>query len=100
MLAVSNGRLICLSTPYGKRGFIFDAVWGTLDRDGILWLTGEHYQRQQPLSNVARHLPCDVTWYAYPSGANQRCQPRCADFLVMAGNNAIRPGIAAVSARL
>ena len=130
MLAVSNGRLICLSTPYGKRGFFYDAwanggadwaphrgagraaspasrrsswpqerralgeswfrqeygcsfealeglvypdfarcvvpgpapaggrrvggidfgfrnpfaaVWGTLDRDGVLWLTGEHY---------------------------------------------------------
>jgi hypothetical protein len=25
MLAVSEGRLICLSTPYGKRGFFFDA---------------------------------------------------------------------------
>src|SRR5437764_8952776 len=25
MLAVSNGRMICLSTPYGKRGFFFDA---------------------------------------------------------------------------
>jgi hypothetical protein len=32
----------------------FVAVWGTLDRDGVLWLTGEHYQRRQPLS---RHLP-------------------------------------------
>src|SRR5215468_11142924 len=25
MLAVSNGRMICLSTPYGKRGFFHDA---------------------------------------------------------------------------
>jgi phage terminase large subunit-like protein len=25
MLAVSNGRLICLSTPYGKRGFFYNA---------------------------------------------------------------------------
>src|SRR5262249_48738086 len=25
MLAVSQGRLICLSTPYGKRGFFHDA---------------------------------------------------------------------------
>src|SRR5262249_28098106 len=25
MLAVSNGRMICLSTPYGKRGFFYDA---------------------------------------------------------------------------
>src|SRR5262249_25704588 len=135
MLAVSNGRLICLSTPYGKRGFFHDAwanggddwhrievpadrinritpqfleqerralgpswylqeyfcrfealqglvypdfdccvvpgpapqgkrrvggidfgwrnpfaaVWGTLDEDGVLWLTGEHYSREKPL---------------------------------------------------
>src|SRR5207248_3768488 len=25
MLAVSGGQLICLSTPYGKRGFFYDA---------------------------------------------------------------------------
>src|SRR5262245_559566 len=25
MLAVAGGRLVCLSTPYGKRGFFFDA---------------------------------------------------------------------------
>src|SRR5205085_188629 len=25
MLAVSNGRMFCLSTPYGKRGFFWDA---------------------------------------------------------------------------
>src|SRR5262249_45751232 len=25
MLAVSNGRLICLSTPFGKRGFFYEA---------------------------------------------------------------------------
>ena len=135
MLAVSGGRLICLSTPYGKRGFFHDAwanggydwarievaadrihrispdflaqerralgeswfrqeyfcsfeslqglvypefarcvvpgpaprtgrlvggidfgfrnpfaaIWGRLDRDGILWLTGEHYSREKPL---------------------------------------------------
>ncbi len=155
MLAVSDGRLICLSTPYGKRGFFYDAwanggddwhahrgprrhasahragvpgrgaprawaspgsarntavpsrpwrawstptspaawsagpapaggrqvggidfgfrnpfaaVWGILDRDGVLWLTGEHYARQKPLSYHAQHLPRDVTWYADPSG--------------------------------
>jgi hypothetical protein len=195
MLAVSNGRMICLSTPYGKRGFFyqawahggddwarievpadriariqpaflaaekramgesffrqeygcsfealeglvypdfarcvvphlpimlggesawkrlgrkvggidfgfrnpFAAVWGVLDRDGILWLTGEHYSRQKPLSFHAQHLPRDVTWYADPSGANERSELRCANFTVLAGTNALRPGIAAVSARL
>ena len=27
MLAVSNGRLVCLSTPFGRRGFFYEA-WG------------------------------------------------------------------------
>jgi hypothetical protein len=193
MLAVGNGRLICLSTPYGKRGFFHDAwanggadwarieapaerigritpeflagerralgaswfrqeyecsfealeglvypdfarcvvrpgepeafapgvpagrkvggidfgfrnpfaaVWGVIDRDGVLWLTGEHYARQKPLSDHARRLPRDVTWYADPSGATERCELRCAGFTVLEGDNALRPGIAAVSARL
>jgi hypothetical protein len=186
MLAVSEGRLVCLSTPYGKRGFYHDAwarggadwarievpaervarirpeflaqerralgaswfrqeyqcsfealeglvypdfarcvvpgpapqagrrvggldfgfrnpfaaVWGVLDGDGVLWLTGEHYECQRPLSHHAGRLPRDVTWYADPSGANERCELRLAGFAVREGDNALRPGIAAVSARL
>lgn len=186
MLAVANGRLICLSTPYGKRGFFYEAwarggtdwtrievparqipritanfleeerralgtVWfrqeyecafeslaglvypdfsrcvvpgpaptagrrvGGIDfgfrnpfaavcgihaSDGVLWLTGEHYQRQRPLSHHATHLPRDVTWYADPAGANERSELRCAGFVVRSGDNALRPGIAAVSARI
>jgi hypothetical protein len=185
MLAVSNGRLICLSTPYGKRGFFYEcwakggadwhrievpadriprirpefleqerrglgeswyrqeylcsfealeglvypdfarcvvagpapagrkfggidfgfrnpfaAVWGVFDRDGVLWLTGEHYARQKPLSYHAERLPRDITWYADPSGASERCELRCAGFAVLEGNNALRTGIGAVSARL
>jgi hypothetical protein len=41
-----------------------------------------------------------VTWYADPSGASERCELRCAGFVVQAGDNALRPGIAAVTARL
>jgi hypothetical protein len=152
MLSVSNGRMICLSTPYGKRGFFYDAwakggadwhrievpaeqikrikpeilvrerrllgeswfrqeyccsfealeglvypdfarcvvpgpapagrrvggldfgvhnpfaaVWGVLDRDEVLWLTGEHYSREKSLAYHAQHLPRGVTWYADPS---------------------------------
>ncbi len=78
----------------------FAAVWGVLDRDGVLWLTGEHYARQKPLSYHAQHLPRDVTWYADPSGATERCELRYAGFVVREGDNALRPGIAAVSARL
>jgi hypothetical protein len=29
MLAVSRGRLVCLSTPAGKRGFFYEAWHGT-----------------------------------------------------------------------
>jgi hypothetical protein len=185
MLAVSGGRMICLSTPYGKRGFFweawakggedwqrievkaqaipritpefleeelrtlgpsyfrqeyecsfealaglvypdfarcavdgpapagravggidfgyrnpFAALWGVLDRDGVLWLTGEHYARQKPLSYHAGKLPRGVTWYADPSGATERAELRCAGFTVLEGRNALRAGIAAVAARL
>ena len=186
MLAVSRGRLICLSTPYGKRGFFwnawarggadwarievpaqriprisaafleaerralgeswfrqeyccsfealeglvfpdfarcvvpgpaptggrpvggidfgfrnpFAAVWGTLDRDGVLWLHGEHYSRRKPLSYHASKLPRNVMWYADPSGATERTELRLADFKIAKGDNALRPGLARISARL
>jgi hypothetical protein len=78
----------------------FAAVWGVVDRDGVLWLTGEHYVRQKPLSYHAEHLPRDVTWYADPSGASEISELRCAGFKVIEGDNALRPGIAAVTARI
>jgi hypothetical protein len=193
MLATSQGRLICLSTPYGKRGFFYDcwanggadwhrvevpatqipritpafleqeqrslgqwwyrqeyccsfealeglvypdfarcvvaalpahvarervkgqiryggidfgfrnpfaALWGVLDRDGVLWLTGERYSRERSIQDHAGHLPRDVTWYADPSGAEEISQLKLAGFTVRTADNAIRPGIAAVRARL
>jgi len=78
----------------------FAAVWGVLDRDGVLWLTGEHYARQQPLSWHAQQLPRAVTWYADPAGANDIAELRCAGFTVRKGLNALRTGIMAVTARL
>jgi hypothetical protein len=78
----------------------FAAVWGSLDRDGILWLTGEHYERQKPLSYHARHLPRDVRWYADPAGASEISELRAAGFAISRGSNARQAGIAAVSARL
>jgi hypothetical protein len=193
MLAVSQGRLICLSTPYGKRGFFYDAwakggadwaricvpadqvpritadflarerrtlgeqwfrqeyccsfespyglvypnlpscvvaatqrtllaaqqatgrkvggidfgfrnpfaaVWGVLEKDDVLWLTGEHYQRQRPLSYHAGFLPRDVLWYCDPSGATERSELLHAGFKVRAGVNPLSPGIAAVTGRI
>jgi len=84
---------------YGFRN-PFAAVWGTLDRDGVLWLTGEHYERWKPLSHHAKHLPKKVLWYADPSGASERSELLLADFVVRRGTNAVRAGIAAVTARL
>jgi hypothetical protein len=78
----------------------FAAVWGSVDRDGVLWLTGEHYARQQPLSYHAAHLPRAVRWYADPAGASDIAELRGAGFTVTAGSNALRSGIAAVTARL
>ena len=78
----------------------FAAVWGYLTRDGVLVLVGEHYSRQQPISHHAKHLPRNVTWYADPSGATERAELRRAGFTVRAAKNALRPGIAAVNARI
>jgi hypothetical protein len=63
----------------------FGAVWGVLDRDGVLWLTGEYYARQRPLSYHAERLPRGYTWYADPSGANEIAELRMANFSVLPG---------------
>jgi hypothetical protein len=78
----------------------FAAVWGVLDRDSVLWLTGEHYQRYQPLSHHVLQLPQGVQWYADPAGAGDIAELRAAGYGVMPGVNALRSGIAAVTARL
>jgi Terminase large subunit, T4likevirus-type, N-terminal len=78
----------------------FAAIWGFVDRDDVLWLVGEHYQRERPLNWHAARLPRPVTWYADPAGANEIAELRCADFVVRRGDNALEHGIAAVHARL
>jgi hypothetical protein len=187
MLAVSNGRLICLSTPFGKRGFFhrewhdhdaswrrvrvtwrdcpripaghieeekrsqgeswvrqeyecsfealsglvypdfaervaqdlwpnlegravggidfgfnnpFCALWGVHDRDDILWITDERYLRHTTTDKHAEALPRKVHWFADPSGAGDIADLRQANLIVMPAINDIRPGIAAVTARI
>jgi len=78
----------------------FAAVWGVLDGDNVLWLEGEHYCRERPLSYNAARLPREVQWYADPAGANERAELLCAGFTVRKGDNALRTGIAAVTARI
>ena len=34
----------------------FAAVWGIVDRDSVLYLTGEHYARNQLLAYPVEHL--------------------------------------------
>jgi hypothetical protein len=187
MLAVSRGRLICLSTPFGKRGFFwreweaegdawkriritwhdcpritpgfideerrslgdawvrqeyecsfealeglvypdfdtlstcdtwptpagravggidfgfrnpFCALWGVLDRDDVLWIEHERYLREVPIHEHAAALPREVLWFADPAGRTETEELRHAGLVVRRGNNDIRAGIAAVTARL
>jgi hypothetical protein len=185
MLAVSQGRLVCLSTPFGQRGFFYEewhgngpwqrvritwrdcpritadflaeetramgdswvrqeyecafealeglvypdfgqavvaqgalpsgkplggidwgwrnpfaAVWGVLAADDVLWITGERYARATPLHEHLAALPAHVTWYADPSGRTEIEACRAAGLKVLPGTNDLRPGIAAVTARL
>jgi hypothetical protein len=186
MLAVSHGRILCLSTPFGRRGFFYEewehggnawkricisaadcpritpdfldrerqslgaswvaqeylcsfesleglvypefenqtggglltkagkrvggidwgfrnpfaALWGCLDADDVLTITGERYLRETPLHEHAKQLPRDVTWHADPAGAQEITAFRQAGFTVRKAHNEIRAGIAAVHARL
>jgi hypothetical protein len=77
----------------------FAAIWGTLN-DDVLYLDHEIYVRETPLSTLASRLPRNVTWYADPAGAQEIEELRVAGFTVRKGKNDIRPGIAAVTARL
>ncbi len=78
----------------------FAAVWGVLDKDDVLWITGEHYVRDKPLSYHVRYLPRDVTWYADPSEPGTICELRCAGYTVHKADNAQNPGISAVHSRI
>lgn len=80
----------------------FAALWGTLDADDVLWITGERYSSRVPLADHTSALGILKVsiWYADPAGANEISAMRSAGLVVRRGTNAIRPGIAAVSARL
>jgi hypothetical protein len=78
----------------------FAAIWGVLDHDDVLHLTGERYLRGTPLHEHARALPLGVMWYADPAGRTEIEELRAAGHKVRRGANAIRPGIAAVTARI
>ncbi len=98
--SLTPDSLTCLGgIDFGFRN-PFAAVWGFVDRDDVLWLVGEHYARQKPLSHHVNFLPRHVTWYADPSGATEISELRCAGLVVRKGHNALQAGIGAVTARL
>jgi hypothetical protein len=90
----------------------FAAVWGYLDRDDVLWIGWEHYQRHELLRDSIDFIrachdrdpacpdPRRVMWYADPSGPGEVRECRLAGWKVLKGFNDIRLGIAAVTARL
>ncbi len=80
----------------------FAALWGVLDRDDVLWIVGERYLRETPLHEHAAALKKlgDVTWYADPAGRTEIEELRASGLVVRRGDNDIRAGIAAVTARL
>jgi phage terminase large subunit len=80
----------------------FAALWGVLDRDDVLWIAGERYLRQTPLHEHATALreQGSVTWYADPAGRTEIEELRAAGVAVRSGDNDLRAGIAAVTARL
>ncbi len=80
----------------------FAAVWGVLDRDDVLWIEGERYRSQTPLHEHAAALKAlsGVTWFADPAGRTEIEELRAAGLCVRSADNDIRPGIAAVTARL
>jgi hypothetical protein len=78
----------------------FAALWGLHDRDGILWLTGEHYARQKPLDYHVARMPREVLWHCDPAGAQERAELVRAGLRVRKGINNLRSGIMAVTARL
>ena len=186
MLAVSDGRMICMSTPYGRRGYFYNAwakggddwkrievpvtmvprvteeyrlranremgetwfrqeffcsfeameglvypnfarcvvkvdqvppgrwyggvdfglrnpfaaIWGVLDRDNVLWLVGEHYEREKSLDYHAKKMPRGITWFADPSGAREIKELICANLTVRKADNDRQSGITAVRSRI
>jgi hypothetical protein len=80
----------------------FAAVWGILDRDDTLWLLGERYLTQTPLHEHRDALKRlgSVMWYADPAGRTETEELRVAGLVVRSGDNDIRAGISAITARL
>ena len=80
----------------------FAALWGRLTTDDVLWIIGERYRRETLPRHHADALKAlgPFCWHADPAGAGEIAELRAAGLQVVPANNAIRLGIAAVSARI
>lgn len=81
----------------------FAAIWGVLDYEDVLWITGERYLSQCPLHehrNALKGLGKSIVWFADPAGETERQELVVAGLTVRKGDNDIRAGIAGVSARI
>ncbi len=63
MLATSNGRLICLSTPYGKRGFFYDC-WANGGDDWLrIEIPADQGRRITPEFLAQERRSLGESWY-------------------------------------
>src|SRR5437763_5893753 len=63
MLAVSEGRLVCLSTPYGKRGFFYNA-WVKGGADWVrIEVPAEKISRIKPEFLEEERRALGESWY-------------------------------------
>src|SRR5260370_13554690 len=76
MLAVSGGRLICLSTPYGKRGFFYKA-WAK---------GGDEWKRIEiPATSIKRIAPAFLEEERRNLGESWFRQEYCCSFEALEG---------------
>jgi len=68
MLAVSNGRLILLSTPHGKRGFFYDAWQSKIEFWQRESITAEQCPRIDPAFLSAERATIGEYWYQQEYG--------------------------------
>lgn len=80
----------------------FAAVWGIHDKNtDILYIQAERYARGVPLFQHVKALKKErACWVADPAGATEITELRAADITCWAGNNDIKCGIAALTARI
>jgi len=78
----------------------FAAVWGVHDRDDVLWIQGERYERQTALHKHSEALPAGVAWWADPSGATEIAELRAQGHFIRRPYKMLRIGIQAVNARI